>query len=80
MLWAIKTVFHCSKCVFFIYPSNNLTFDVFNFLYGKTLKGNYSQYIALVYFFLVKQGFIHSRPLDKVKSIKCSIELDLFKI
>lgn len=77
MLWAIKTVSLLLKRLF-IYPSNSLTFDVLNFLYGKKLKGNYSQYIALSYFSFIKQIFIHSIYLDKVKSIRCNIQLDPF--
>lgn len=77
MFWAIKSVSLLLKCLF-IYPSNSLTFDVLNFLYGKTLKGNYSQYIALAYFSFIKQIFIHSICLEKVKSIRCNIQLDLF--
>lgn len=77
MLWAIKTVSFLLKCLF-IYLSNSLTFDVLNFLYGNTLKGNYSQYIALAYFSFIKHIFIHSISLDKVKSIRCNIQLEPF--
>lgn len=55
------------KCLF-IYASNSLTFEVLNFLYGKTLKGNYSQNSVLTFHVNRKSSISYKKTFEKVKN------------